>query len=187
MFPRCEGVRWDTVRMLPSMQTGHSLTQGNAIGVGKDLMPTICKAAQQRVADQTFPMRLVIRQALGGAVDEDVKTRLLLFQRVLLLAVERQHIIAEHFINALQCFRTGLVAGKTMLLEQGDPVRSGLFIKVPLATLTGMSSREYDTVGVVGEGFHQVVHELRVDVFDNFQTPDQFKFAVEVQLLIQVE
>ena len=71
MFPRYEGVRRNSMYMLPNSQAGYRLAQGSAIGVGKDLVPTICKAAQQRVADQTFPMRLMIGQALGGAVDKD--------------------------------------------------------------------------------------------------------------------
>ena len=109
MFPRCEGVRWDTVRMLPSMQTGHSLTQGSAIGVGKDLVPTICQAAQQRVADQTFPMRLVIRQALGGAVDEDA-------QRLRQVIACRDRIQLDH--PASLCLACQLVSGNSQVRPQ---------------------------------------------------------------------
>ena len=52
------------------MQVRVALPDGSGVGIGKDLMPPLRQALEQRKADQPIPMRLVIGEKLRGAVDK---------------------------------------------------------------------------------------------------------------------
>ena len=55
------------------MQIRTAFPNRRGVGIGIDLVSTLSQSIEQRKADQAIPVRFVIGQALGGAVDEDCK------------------------------------------------------------------------------------------------------------------
>ena len=55
------------------MQIWAALPNRRRVGIGIDLVSTLRQAIEQGKADQAVSVRLMIGQAFGGAVDEDIQ------------------------------------------------------------------------------------------------------------------
>jgi len=71
MLPWGKRIRGDQMPRRLNVQVRAALTDRSGVGVCKDLMPPLGKSVEKRETNQPIPMRFVIGQALGGAVDED--------------------------------------------------------------------------------------------------------------------
>ncbi len=79
-----------------------------------------------------------------------------------------------------------VVVDKTDGREFVDPVFSRLFIEVADPSLSRMSSRHHNVVGVLGQTGKEGVSKVRMDMFRDLKAPDKVEFTSKVKRHVEV-